>query len=167
MEGDRRVSDEIFCHEVSEVIGANIARLCVDVILLNNMNLCSFMDFANNDSKFQVTMAQVLRDVSDSNICEEMDGNIGNNQVDAVTLLLRLTRSSVIFKCKTEISRRIIQRRISIEMFRDVALHSEEYRLLDNLKTCNTTKAHFFTQRTNRHRQWQYWAVLPISQCFW
>lgn len=97
MEGDRRVRNEIFCHEVSGVIGASVERLCVDVLISSDVDLCSFMDFANDDSKFQVTMAQVVSDVTSNYICKEEKGKIWIKEIDAVTLLLRLTRSSVIF----------------------------------------------------------------------
>lgn len=52
----------------------------MDVLILNDVDSCSFMDFAKDDSQFQVTMAQVLSDVSSNNMCEEKKRKIGLNK---------------------------------------------------------------------------------------
>lgn len=102
---------------MSEVIDGNIKHLCADFLLLKDVDICSFMDFANNYSKFEATLAQALRDISTNNSCVEMNRKIGTKESDAVSLLVRVTRSSAIFQFNPQISRRAKLREIPIRTF--------------------------------------------------
>lgn len=71
MEEHGRVPTELLCHELRDVIGASIKQLAVDVLILNVFDLFSFMDLSNDELKFQITVAQVSRNVSSKNISQE------------------------------------------------------------------------------------------------
>lgn len=126
-----------------EIVSTNLKRLCVNVPQLSNTYLCLFMDFANVDLMFRVTMAQVMQDVSSIIVVtREQKRRMRIKQLDAVTLLLRLIQNFAIFQNIREMSQRTKLERIASEAFCDVALHSKLYRLDEVLERSYSDDEH-------------------------
>lgn len=71
MAGEGCIRERIFRRGVEEIVAAIIARLCVDVSQLNDRELCCVLDFANDDFKFQITLAQLKLDISEKGVTRE------------------------------------------------------------------------------------------------
>lgn len=76
------------------------------------------------------------------NICKEEKRKIGTKQKDAVTLLLRLTKSFASFQCELEVSGREKLREISTNTFSDIRQNAEQYHFFDSLEPCNNLNEH-------------------------
>lgn len=86
-----------------------------------------FANGASNDAEFRVTVAQVIKDVTNVGISPQRKYSLIIELKEAVTLPLELRRSSVRFQCKTEAARRVCEKVSSVDTFPDVVMYPERY----------------------------------------
>lgn len=115
-DGEHNVHDAksgCFCSLVSE----NVKQLCVYVCALTNSNLFFSADCVISDSEYQITMAQVIRNTTNSGIRPQQERSMIIDKKEAVTFLPEPTRSFIKLECKTESTRRARVRDISVDTF--------------------------------------------------
>lgn len=80
-----------------EIGSASPERGCVNFTQLSNMDLWFFIHFVEGNSMFRVIMVQVMEEVSSTTIVtREQKRKVEIEQMDAMTLFLRLTQNSTV-----------------------------------------------------------------------
>lgn len=78
------------CQEANEIVRANLWRVCVNATQLRETDLSLFTDFANDESEFRVTVAQMMQDVFSSTVTQEQKKRSGIKQMNALALLYHI-----------------------------------------------------------------------------
>lgn len=102
---------------ICSLVSQNVKHLYVDVCALNGFDLCSFVDYYNNDLGSPVTMTYGIRDATDFEIRPLQKRSTQADNKEAMTLLSELSRCFVEFQCKAENKREPLVKDPNVNMF--------------------------------------------------
>lgn len=130
---DDILSEGTFHNSASEIVDSHIKRLCADVSSLNDISLCSFVDYVIDETNFHITIDQTMRDVTNSSFSKQIEKKLELHLTEGLTLLTELTRGPAMFNESREMNCRALLPVISIKTSRNVAKHSGNYRFNQRL----------------------------------
>lgn len=96
--------DEIFHKSVHTTVDSHIKRLCANVFSLDNLSLCSFVEYVSNETCSNTTKHQVTRDVAKFGIGDQNNERVELYPKEGVTWLTKPTRGSAKFNVSREMT---------------------------------------------------------------
>lgn len=100
------VQDKIFLKSVFKTVAERMKWLCANVFNLDDLSLCSFVDYVSDERNFKISRNQLTEDVTGIGIIDQKKGRVGFLLNESVTLLMELERESDTFNASIEMNRR-------------------------------------------------------------
>lgn len=94
MGSEEIIPNGVFYKSGNAIVDSHIKELCADVSSFNDLSLCSFVDYASNETMIQNTMHLIMRHVKNAGISDQWKKDVCLHLGKGVTLSMGLTRDS-------------------------------------------------------------------------